>query len=145
MTEKGVISGVRMERDAITRLTFAGEGNTSPVWTPNGQRIVYSSREKGGRLTSGGYAPIGGGNSQRLTESKSAQAPGSCAARWQVLAFTQSNSGTNLDIMTLPIEGDEKSGWRPGEPKPFVNSPSAEVEPAFSPDGRWLAYEAANR
>jgi serine/threonine-protein kinase len=44
--------------------------------------------------------------------------------------------------MTLPIEGDEKSGWKPGEPKPFLNSPSNEMEPAFSPDGRWLAYES---
>ena len=42
--------------------------------------------------------------------------------------------------MTLPIEGDEKSGWKPGEPKPFVNSAFTEAYPAFSPDGRWLAY-----
>jgi serine/threonine-protein kinase len=131
------------ERDAITRLTFAGEGNTSPVWTPNGQRIVYSSREKGGTSNLWWIRADGGGNSQRLTESKSAQAPGSWRPEGKVLAFTQSNSGTNLDIMTLPIEGDEKAGWKPGEPKPFVNSPSAEVEPAFSPDGRWLAYEGS--
>jgi len=42
--------------------------------------------------------------------------------------------------MTLPIEGDEKSGWKAGEPRPFVDSPFAELEPTFSPDGRWLAY-----
>ena len=53
---------------------------------------------------------------------------------------TRLNPGTGNDIMTLPIEGDEKSGWKPGEPKPFVNSAFDEREPAFSPDGRWLAY-----
>jgi hypothetical protein len=42
--------------------------------------------------------------------------------------------------MTLSIEGDEKSGWKPGEPKPFVNSVFNEGQPTFSPDGRWLAY-----
>jgi serine/threonine-protein kinase len=42
--------------------------------------------------------------------------------------------------MTLEVEGDEKSGWKVGEPKPFLNSPFAETVPAFSPDGRWLAY-----
>jgi serine/threonine-protein kinase len=42
--------------------------------------------------------------------------------------------------MTLSVEGDEKSGWKPGEPKPFVNSAFDERLPAFSPDGRWLAY-----
>jgi hypothetical protein len=28
---------------------------------------------------------------------------------------------------------DEKAGWKPGEPKPFVNSAFTEWEPAFSP------------
>jgi TolB protein len=36
------------ERDAMTRLTFTGENNVIPVWTPDGQRIAYSSLEKGG-------------------------------------------------------------------------------------------------
>jgi Tol biopolymer transport system component len=57
-----------------------------------------------------------------------------------VLAFYQENPGTSYDIMTLRIEGDEKSGWKPGEPKPFANGPFNEAAPAFSPDGRWLAY-----
>ena len=42
--------------------------------------------------------------------------------------------------MTMPVEGSEKTGWKPGEPKPFVNISAAEVYPAFSPDGRWIAY-----
>src|SRR5467141_2105853 len=131
------------ERDALTRLTFASEDITNPVWTPNGQRIVYSSREKGGAYNLWWIRADGGGNPERLTESKSAQSAGSWRPDGKVLAFTQSNSGTNLDIMTLPIEGDEKSGWKSGEPKSFLNSPSAEVQPAFSPDGRWLAYEGS--
>ena len=45
--------------------------------------------------------------------------------------------------MTLSIEGNEKSGWKPGDPKPFVNTTFAEYEPAFSPDGRWLAYHSS--
>ncbi len=28
------------ERDTLTRLTFAGEANAYPVWTPDGQRII---------------------------------------------------------------------------------------------------------
>ena len=45
-----------------------------------------------------------------------------------------------MDIMILPLDGDEVSGWKPGTPRPFVNSPADEREPMFSPDGRWLAY-----
>ena len=128
------------ERDALTRLTFAGEVNGYPVWTPDGQRVVYSSQEKGGTLNLWWIRADGGGNAQRLAESKSAQAARSWRPDGKVLAFIQINPGTNSDIMTLPIEGDEKSGWKPGEPKPFVNSAFNEREPVFSSDGRWLAY-----
>ena len=128
------------ERDTLTRLTFAGETNVYPVWTPDGQRIVYSSQEKGGAYNLWWIRADGAGDAQRLAESKNPQYARSWRPDGKVLAFRQQNPGTNLDIMTLPIEGDEKSGWKPGEPKPFVNSAFTELEPAFSPDGRWLAY-----
>jgi len=131
------------ERDILTRLTFAGETNGNPVWTPDGQRIVYSSREKGGAFNLWWIRADGSGNAQRLAESKSPQNADSWRPDGKVLAFDQPNPGTNyFDIMTLPIEGDEKSGWKPGEPKPFVNSAFNEWFPAFSSDGRWLAYES---
>jgi Tol biopolymer transport system component len=128
------------ERDTLTRLTFAGETNSFPIWTPDGQRIVYSSVEKGGTFNLWWIRADGAGNAQRLTENKNSQSVGSWRPDGKVLAFYQVNPSTSGDIMTLPIEGDEKSGWKPGEPKPFVNSAFTEAFPAFSPDGRWLAY-----
>jgi Tol biopolymer transport system component len=128
------------ERDTLTRLTFAGEANAFPVWTRDGQRIVYSSQEKGIAYNLWWIRADGGGDAQRLTESKSPQYASSWRPDGKVLAFAQLNPSTSGDIMTLPIEGDEKSGWKPGEPKPFVNSAFTEAWPAFSPDGRWLAY-----
>jgi serine/threonine-protein kinase len=44
--------------------------------------------------------------------------------------------------MILPVEGDEKSGWKPGKPTVFLSTPANEVEPMFSPDGRWIAYSS---
>jgi Tol biopolymer transport system component len=128
------------ERDSLTRLTFAGETNVSPVWTPDGQRIVYSSREKGGALNLWWIRADGAGAPQRLTEDKNPQYALSWRPDGKFLAFHEINPSTGVDVMTMPIEGDEKSGWKPGEPKPFVNSAFTEAEPAFSPDGRWLAY-----
>src|SRR5712692_933400 len=128
------------ERDTLTRLTFAGEVNGFAVWTPDGQRIVYSSVEKGGGSNLWWIRADGSGDAQRLTESKSPQIPTSWRPDGKVLAFVQLNPDMNYDILTLPIEGNEKSGWKPGEPKAFLNSPLIEAYPAFSPDGRWLAY-----
>jgi Tol biopolymer transport system component len=128
------------ERDTLTRLTFAGEANSFPVWTPDGQRITYSSVDKDGRNNLWWIRADGAGDTQRLTEGKSPQFSGSWRPDGKVMAFTQQNVDTNFDIMTFPIEGNEKSGWKPSEPKPFVNSAFVESEPAFSADGRWLSY-----
>jgi Tol biopolymer transport system component len=128
------------ERDALTRLTFAGEANTVPVWTPDGQRIVYSSLDKRGVPNLWWIRADGAGDAQRFTESKGSQFAGSWRPDGKVLAFRQFSLDTGSDIMTIPVEGDEKAGWKPGEPKPFVNSTFDERSPAFSPDGRWLAY-----
>jgi Tol biopolymer transport system component len=131
------------ERDTLTRLTFDGQSNGFPIWTPDGQRITYSSEENGGVVNLWWIRADGGGNAQRLTQSKNIEYARSWRPDGKVLAFRQSNPGTILDILTLQMEGDEKNGWKPAEPKPFLNSPSLEEEPAFSPDGRWIAYISA--
>ena len=128
------------ERDTLTRLTFAGENNVFPVWTPDGQRIAYSSQEKGGVLNLWWIRADGAGDAQRLSESKSPQYAGSWRPDGKVLAFGEQT--LNFDIVTLSIEGNEKSGWKPSEPKPFLSSPFSEQSPVFSPDGRWIAYHS---
>jgi serine/threonine-protein kinase len=59
-----------------------------------------------------------------------------------LLAFTENRPGTGWDIMILPMEGSEASGWKPGKPTVFLEGPFTEDSPVFSPDGRWLAYES---
>jgi Tol biopolymer transport system component len=128
------------ERDSLTRLTFDGLSNRVPIWTPDGQRITYSSEQKGGTYNLWWIRADGAGNAQRLTQSKDIQSPTSWRPDGKVLAFWEINPDTAYDVMSLPMEGDEKSGWKPGVAKPFVNTVFVELAPAFSPDGRWLAY-----
>ncbi len=131
-----------LERDALTRLTFVGIENTKPIWTPDGQRIVYSSQEKGGATNLWWIRADGAGVPQRISESANAQFAGSWRRDGKVLAYVQLNSNNNWDIMTIPFEGDEKTGWKPGEPKLFFRGTSNVFGPAFSPDGRWLSYHS---
>jgi serine/threonine-protein kinase len=84
----------------------------------------------------------GTGEVQRLTESEHSQLPGSWHPSGKYLAFYEANPQTGNDIMILPMEGDEVSGWKPGKPTVFLNTAADELEPMFSPDGRWLAYQS---
>ena len=128
-------------RDTLTRLTSDPGDDTNPVWTPDGHRIVFAS-DRAERSTSNLYwQPADGtGGPQRLTESKNPQLPASWHPGGKFLAFEELNPQTSFDLMILPLEGDETSGWKPGKPRAFFDSHFDEHQPMFSPDGRWLAY-----
>ncbi len=55
-----------------------------------------------------------------------------------------SSDGTTLAFVVIPSDGlDEIWVFQPGrdpEPRPFLNAEARQASPAFSPDGRWLAY-----
>ena len=94
-------------------------------------------------MTSTGRAPTARGGTLRLTETKNRKFPTSWHPGGKLLAFDQTiSSGVGLNISTITIDGNEKSGWKPGEPKPLWGSPFLEENSSFSPDGRWLAYES---
>ena len=84
----------------------------------------------------------GAGDAERLTESPNPQSPSSWHPTGRFLAFHEQHPQTSFDIMILPMEGDESSGWRPGKPYTFLGTAASESSPAFSPDGRWLAYHS---
>ena len=124
-------------RDILTRLTFDPSNDTKPVWTHDSRRIVFTSAAPPNLFW---QRSDGTGEAQRLTESAQFQQAGSWHPNGSVLAFEQLSSATGWDLMLLPMAGDEASGWKPGKPTVFLNSPFNETEAMFSPDGRWLAY-----
>jgi len=127
-----------LDRDSMMRLTSASGDNFSPVWTPDGKRIAFS--------TGSGIFWMradGAGEAQRLTESSNSQTPASFSPDGKRLAFTEQGSGTGSDIWTLPIEFGEGDSRKPGKPEPFLRTPNIQTEPAFSPDGRSLAYSSS--
>jgi serine/threonine protein kinase/Tol biopolymer transport system component len=130
-------------RDTLTRLTFESEENNGPIWTPDGRRIAFGSRRLPNLISNLYWRRADGtGDVQRLTESSAPQFPGSWHPSGKFLAFSENSPQTNSDVMILPMEGDETSGWKPGKPSVFLNTPFAEQNPTFSPDGRWLAYNS---
>jgi serine/threonine-protein kinase len=130
------------ERDKISRLTEGGD-NRYPEWTPDGRRIAFAST-RGDNATRNLYwqRADGTGEAEPLTRGKNAQVPMSWHPTGRFLAYGEQNPESRSDIMILPLEGDEASGWKPGIPTVFLASPFDELNAAFSPDGRWLAYQS---
>ena len=129
------------KQDRMTRLTLGAGDNIRPIWTPDGQRITFASdRAKPGITNLYWQRADGTGETQRLAESEHLQRPGSWHPSGRVLAYQELRPPNGFDIMMLPIEGSDITGWTPGKPYAFLDSPANEVVPTFSPDGRWLAY-----
>src|SRR5262249_13141857 len=100
-------------------------------WTPDSQRIAFTS-SKDGVLNLYWQRADGSGGPERLTNRDGFQLPQSFSPDGQLLAYGDSNPKGSVDIWVLRMS-DRKA-------QPFLTTPFVEAAPQFSPDGHWLAY-----
>jgi Tol biopolymer transport system component len=114
-------------RHTLVAFTNRQELGMWPIWSPDGKRIAFNSLAAGGALTV--KSADGTGASDSIKD------VGGVAAAWSPsgqVAFI-----TNGDIWVVDMTV-------PGHPKRVVvQTPAIESHPAFSPDGKWLAYTSA--
>ena len=116
------------------RLTSEPSDEFAPVWSPQGDRIVYSSGRQGGvelfERTANGSSP------ERKLET-GGSALGKFAASWSrdgkaLLYVAGGRILARSDIHILNPDGGAASAW--------LETGSVETQPRFSTDGRWVAY-----
>ena len=123
-----------IERDSMTRLTFGTQTFASAIWSPDGRYIVSGSIGNGLFWA----RADGGGQPQPLVPSKSISFPHSISADGKRLVYYEVSG--QPQIWTVPLE--QSDGLKAGAPERYMTTQSADGAAAFSPDGRWLAYES---
>jgi len=78
-----------------------------------------------------------------LLERQGGQYPWSFSPDGKRLAFADFGRGPGVqgDIWTVPVDDDGEK-LKAGTPEVFLQTPANELYPAFSPDGRWIAYRS---
>ncbi len=117
-------------RDTQMRLTFDPTNEQFPIWTPDGQRVVFGSLA----APLSWKAADGTGEVETLVESSSRQFPQVFSPDGTALVFEDRNSpGWGLGMLSL--DGERISTL-------LMETDFMERNAALSPDGRWMAYQS---
>jgi serine/threonine-protein kinase len=121
------------ERRTHTALTTRDEHVIWAAWSPDGSRIVFQRLHEG-KGTLHTRSADGAGSAEAIVEARpNYQTPSSWVGNG-MLAFVENAEGTGADIRVLDVGAGDRTG------SVVVQSPADESHPAFSPDGKWLAY-----
>jgi eukaryotic-like serine/threonine-protein kinase len=126
-----------LARGVSVPFTFDLAPDGSPVWSPDGNRVVYFASRAGGV---GIYekAANGAGKEQTLLGTTgNTKFPNDWSRDGRWLLYTERDAKTNGGLWVLPLKGDGSSA---GAPMAIANTEFNEGEGQFSPHMRWIAY-----
>ncbi|MBI2682145.1 MAG: protein kinase [Acidobacteriales bacterium] len=125
-----------LARGVHTRLTTVG-ANRYPIWSPDGNFLVYGSSNQNKALRIFRKAVNGDSPPEQIADLKEGLIPTSWSHDGRFIAFTNSTpfEDSKQDILTMSMEGDHKL-------TPFMRTPFNERAARFSPDGKWVAYSS---
>jgi Tol biopolymer transport system component len=122
-----------LTRGAEQRFTANASFNYAPFWSPQGDRIVFSSN-RGGSINL--YKkPASGSGQDELLLSNGQKNPSQWSRDGRFIVYSELDPKTKWDIGVLPMEGGAA-----GKPIPFLRSEFNELFGQLSPDSRWMAY-----
>ena len=122
---------VDVQRRAGSRLT-TGDRDVMPVWSPDGERVVFASTRHGGPANLFTTRVDTAGVTEELYASDDTTWPRSWSPDG-FIAFYVIRPETERDIWVLDTR-------EAPEATPFLETEFNERAPMFSPDGRWIAY-----
>ena len=124
-----------ISRSVKSRLSFAPEDESRPVWSPDGKEVAYSHRHSGQSDILVKPAD-GSGEAQPLVSTEAFEDLCDWSADGTRILYVVIDQKTGRDLWYLERKPDG-SGY---ESHPFLQTPFNEDGARFSPDGRFVAY-----
>lgn len=121
-----------LQRDTSTRFTFEPGRDGYPTWSPDGQRVLFSS-DRDGPINIYSKSADGTGQAERLTTSEAFEYPLSWAVDSDVLVTGNQGGAGGFNITVLDAENRTED---------LLSTEFAEGVAQVSPDGKWIAYQS---
>jgi len=134
-----------LARGLLTRLTSGHFVHDSPVWSPDGSQIAFSSN-RNGHFDLFRKRTDGAGEEEPLFSSTNDKVPTDWSADGRLIAFDVFGERANQQAGSR--RGGKHEIWilsvPDGGATPFLQTAFNESSGRFSPDGRWLAHCSDN-
>jgi Tol biopolymer transport system component len=114
------------------RFTFDPGEDFFPVWSPDGNRIVWISILEGA-FSLYQKASFGAGQPELLLRSGRQKHPTSWSGNGRFILYQENDPKTKWDVWILPLDGERK-------PFPWAQTQFNDTNGRFSPDSRWIAW-----
>ena len=127
---------IETSRNVLRKLTSHAAREYEALSSPRSDRMVFSS-DRAGVLNFYEASLSGSGPSAEtvLLETPEHKNPTDWSADGRFILYSVQSPTTGNDLWVLPLFGDRK-------PTPVAQTAAQERHGAFSPDGRWVAYES---
>ena len=126
---------IDIERDVSNRITYAEPFQYYPIWSPDGNSVAFLEiQENAFKLKTKSIFDTD--DEQIVYRSARGFVPNHWSPDGRYIAMHKvGEQEATADIWALPLDDNE-------DPFPIAQTHFNDVYPAFSPDGRWIAYES---
>ncbi len=124
-----------LARGTKSQFSFSQSRDDDPIWSPDGNTIVFDSA-RNGKIDLYTRPANGARQEELLYHDDLDKYPGSWSSDGKYIAYETIGPDSHFDVWAMPMLGDRK-------PFPFLQEKYNIRYPAFSPDCKWMTFTSS--